>query len=48
MGTASECVEQLKQHEQVGTQRIVLVPYRYERDQVSAIASDILPNFAQR
>jgi alkanesulfonate monooxygenase len=47
MGTAAECLEQLKQHESVGTQRIVLVPYRYERDQISAIASEILPHFAQ-
>ena len=47
MGTAAECVAQLKRHEQVGTQRIVLVPYRYEREQIATIAQEILPHFAQ-
>jgi probable F420-dependent oxidoreductase len=45
MGTQAECLAQLKQHEAVGTQRIVLVPYRYERDQIASIARDILPYF---
>jgi alkanesulfonate monooxygenase len=48
MGTAAECIEQLRQHEQVGTHRIVLVPYRYEREQVAAIADEILPHFPGR
>jgi alkanesulfonate monooxygenase len=45
MGTPAECLVQLKQHEAVGTQRIVLVPYRYERNQIATIARDILPHF---
>lgn len=45
MGTPAECIEQLRAHEAVGIQRIVLVPYRYERDQIETIARDILPHF---
>ena len=45
MGTPAECVAQLRAHEQVGIQRIVLVPYRYERAQVETIAREILPHF---
>ena len=48
MGTAAECIEQLRQHEQVGTQRIVLVPYRYEREQIATIAREILPHFPRQ
>ena len=46
MGTAAECVEQLRAHEKVGTQRIVLIPYRYEREQIELIAREILPHFS--
>jgi alkanesulfonate monooxygenase len=45
MGTAAECIDQLHAHERVGTQRIVLVPYRYEREQITTIAREILPHF---
>jgi len=48
MGTPDECVAQLRAHEAVGVQRIVLVPYRYERSQVEIIARDILPQFQAR
>jgi probable F420-dependent oxidoreductase len=47
MGTAVECLAQLREHEKVGTQRIVLVPYRYEREQIATIAREILPHFRQ-
>lgn len=43
MGTPEECVEQLRAHVDVGIQRIVLVPYRYEREQIEIIAREILP-----
>ena len=29
MGTVDECVEQLKEHLAVGTQKIIFVPYKY-------------------
>lgn len=48
MGTPEECVEQLRAHEAVGVQRIVLVPYRYERSQIEIIAREILPQFQDR
>ncbi|HEX5327214.1 MAG TPA: TIGR03619 family F420-dependent LLM class oxidoreductase [Acetobacteraceae bacterium] len=48
MGTATECVAQLRAHENMGTQRIVLVPYRYEREQIATIAREVLPHFSQR
>jgi len=43
IGTADECVEQLKPHIDAGVDRIIFVPYRYKDDQVEAIASDIIP-----
>ncbi len=47
MGTVAECLAQLREHERVGTQRIVLVPYHYEREQIATIAREILPHFGQ-
>lgn len=43
MGTAEECAEQLQAHIEAGLDRIVFVPYRYEREQVEAIAREIIP-----
>jgi len=43
MGTVDECVEQLKAHLAVGTQKIIFVPYRYETEQIETIASEIIP-----
>lgn len=48
MGTPAECVAQLRAHEDVGIQRIVLVPYRYERAQIEVIAREILPHFPRQ
>jgi alkanesulfonate monooxygenase len=42
-GTVKECVEQLRAHVAVGTDRIILIPYRYEAEQVEVIAREILP-----
>jgi len=43
MGTVDECVEQLKAHLAVGTQKIIFVPYKYDMDQIETIARDIIP-----
>ncbi len=43
MGTAEECTEQLQAHIEAGLDRIIFVPYRYEREQVEAIARDVIP-----
>jgi alkanesulfonate monooxygenase len=43
MGTVEECVEQLQEHVDTGVDRIIFVPYRYEMEQVEAIAQEIIP-----
>jgi alkanesulfonate monooxygenase len=43
MGTVDDCVEQLKAHLAVGTQKIIFVPYRYEAEQIETIAREIIP-----
>ena len=43
MGTVDECVEQLKAHLAVGTQKVIFVPYKYEMDQIETIACEIIP-----
>ena len=47
MGTVDECVEQLRAHLEVGVQKIIFVPYRYEMEQVEIIAKEILPRLRQ-
>jgi probable F420-dependent oxidoreductase len=42
-GSVDECVEQLRAHVETGVDRIILIPYRYEPEQVEAIARGILP-----
>lgn len=42
-GSAQECVEQLRVHVDSGVDRLVLIPYRYEPEQVERIAHDVLP-----
>jgi alkanesulfonate monooxygenase len=42
-GTVEECVEQLQAHIDAGVERIIFVPYKYEREQVEAVATDIIP-----
>jgi alkanesulfonate monooxygenase len=42
-GSAEECVAQLRAHVDAGVDRIILIPYRYEPEQVERIASEILP-----
>ena len=43
MGTPEECVEQLQAHVDTGIDRLIFVPYKYEAEQVEAIATDIIP-----
>ena len=43
MGTVEECAEQLQAHVESGVDRIIFVPYRYQTDQVEAIAKEIIP-----
>jgi probable F420-dependent oxidoreductase len=43
MGTVDECVEQLKAHLAVGTQKLIFVPYKYEMQQIETIAREIIP-----
>ena len=42
-GDVKECVEQLRAHVASGVDRIILIPYRYEREQVEIIAREVLP-----
>ena len=42
-GSPKECVEQLRAHVAAGTDRIILIPYRYQPEQVELIAKEILP-----
>jgi probable F420-dependent oxidoreductase len=42
-GSVEECVEQLQAHVSTGVDRLVLIPYRYQLDQVEVIAREIMP-----
>jgi alkanesulfonate monooxygenase len=42
-GSVSECVEQLRAHVKTGVHRIILIPYRYQPEQVERIAKEVLP-----
>ncbi len=42
-GSPAECVAQLKAHVATGVDRIILIPYRYQREQVEQIAKEVLP-----
>jgi alkanesulfonate monooxygenase len=43
MGTPEECVEQLQKHIETGIDRIIFVPYKYEKEQIDSLANDIIP-----
>lgn len=43
IGTSDECVAQLRAQLAVGVQKLILIPYRYEAEQVEIIARDIIP-----
>jgi probable F420-dependent oxidoreductase len=42
-GSVDECVRELRRHLEAGVHRIILIPYRYQQDQVELIAAEILP-----
>lgn len=43
MGSVDECVEQLRAHIDVGVQKIIFVPYKYQMEQIEIIAKEIIP-----
>lgn len=43
MGNVDECVAQLKEHMDVGVQKLIFVPYKYQMAQVEIIAKEIIP-----
>lgn len=43
MGNVDECVEQLQAHIDAGVQKLIFVPYKYEKEQVDVIAKEIIP-----
>jgi probable F420-dependent oxidoreductase len=43
IGTVDECVGQLRAQLAAGVQKLILIPYRYQLDQVEVIASEIIP-----
>lgn len=43
MGTVDECVEQLQAQLEVGVQKLIFVPYRYEMEQIEIIAREVIP-----
>jgi probable F420-dependent oxidoreductase len=47
VGSADECVEQLLAHVRAGVHRLVLIPYRYQPEQVELIATEVLPRLTQ-
>lgn len=42
-GSVDECVAQLRAHVAAGVHRIILIPYRYQQEQVERIANEVLP-----
>jgi len=48
MGTPEECVEQLEPHLATGIDRIIFVPYRYEKEQIEALARDVIPRLQKK
>lgn len=42
-GSVEQCVEQLRGHVKTGVHRIILIPYRYQPEQVERIATEVLP-----
>lgn len=43
MGSVDDCVGQLRPHLEAGLDRVVLLPYRYQMEQVEIIARELLP-----
>jgi alkanesulfonate monooxygenase len=45
-GTVEECVAQLQEHIDAGVHRIILIPYRYDPQQVELIAREVIPRLS--
>ncbi len=43
IGSVDECIDRLQAQLEVGVQKIIFVPYRYEMEQIEIIASEIVP-----
>jgi alkanesulfonate monooxygenase len=41
-GSPAECIEQLRAHVATGVDRIILIPYRYQPEQIERIAEEVL------
>ena len=48
MGSVEECVEQLEPHLATGIDRIIFVPYKYEPEQVEALAREVVPRLRKK
>jgi alkanesulfonate monooxygenase len=48
MGSVDECTEQLEAHIATGVDRIIFVPYKYEMEQVQAVATEIIPRLKKK
>ena len=46
-GSVEDCVAQLRAHIETGVHRIILIPYRYQPDQMELIAKEVLPRLAE-
>ncbi len=46
-GTPAECAAQLRAHIRTGVHRLVLVPYRYQPEQVELIAGEVIPQLTK-
>ena len=46
-GSVDECVEHLLEHVRAGVHRLVLIPYRYEPEQVEILAQEVVPRLSQ-
>ena len=42
-GTVEECVDQLQRHVDAGVHRLILIPYRYQAEQMELIAREVIP-----
>jgi alkanesulfonate monooxygenase len=42
-GTVEECADQLQRHVDAGIHRLILIPYRYQAEQMELIAREVIP-----
>jgi alkanesulfonate monooxygenase len=47
VGTVDDCLAQLREHVAAGVDRIIFVPYRYEKEQIEIIAREIVPKLGK-